>query len=81
MHFYGYKIACRKVAFKAAKLGESVFAGQSDILTPKVATAGTFRIWKMSNVTRICISSIRMRLKVARVNTMHTYNKKLTRIV
>ena len=36
------KTASRNVAFKAAKLGESAFAGQSDILIPEVATAGTF---------------------------------------
>lgn len=35
------KTACRNVAFKAAKMIESVFAGQSVILTREVATAGS----------------------------------------
>ena len=35
------KTASRNVAFKAAKMGESVFAGQSVILTREVATAGS----------------------------------------
>ena len=35
----------KHIAFKAAKMGESVFAGQSDILIsiPEVATAGLGR--------------------------------------
>ena len=36
-------IECRYdevVVFKAAKMSESVFAGQSDILIPEIATAG-----------------------------------------
>ena len=35
------KTASRNVAFKAANMGESVFAGQSVILTCEVATAGS----------------------------------------
>ena len=34
------KTACRDVAFKAAKMSGSVFAGQSNILIPEVMTAG-----------------------------------------
>ena len=33
--------ASRNIAYNAAKMGESVFAGQSDILTREVATAGS----------------------------------------
>ena len=35
------KTAVRNVAFKAVKMGESVLAGQSVILTREVATAGS----------------------------------------
>ena len=35
------KTASRNVAFNAAKMGESVLAGQSVILTREVATAGS----------------------------------------
>ena len=34
------KTASRNVAFKSAKLAESVFAGQSDVLISQVATEG-----------------------------------------
>ena len=43
------KTASRNVAFKAAKMGESVLAGQSDILISEVATTGPLlrkRTWK-----------------------------------
>ena len=34
-------VAGRNVAFEAAKMGESVLAGQSAIITHEVATAGS----------------------------------------
>ena len=55
-----------------------MFAGQSDILIPEVATAGTST---HEEDLEDVISLIRMRLKMVRVNTIRTHNKKLTRIV
>ena len=68
------EIASRDVAFNAAKIGETVFTGQSEIQTGEIATVDQFpptrRFWKTLDAP--------MRIHIFLIRTIQIANESMT---